>query len=69
MNFEKLQELLNILEYSSDRFTVSNIVVNIDCADVYFKNGNRKAMLFLEASWGFKCEMHDSNDSYVRFNF
>lgn len=46
MNFEKLQELLNILEYSSDRFTVSNIVVNIDCADVYFKNDNRKAMLF-----------------------
>lgn len=69
MNFEKLHELLNILEYASDRFAVSNVVINIDYADVYFENDNIKAMLFLEASWDFKCEMHNSNDSYVRFKF
>lgn len=69
MNFEKLHELLNILESVCDRFTVSNIDINIDYADVYFENDNIKAMLFLEASWDFKCDMHNSNDSYVRFIF
>lgn len=66
---KKLHELLNILESIADRFTVSNIDINADYADVYFENDNSTAMLFLEASWDFKCEMHNSNDSYVRFKF
>ena len=69
MKFERLQELLKSLQSTETEFKVVMMSVHEDYVDVYFEGDNVQAMLFLEASWDFKCEMHNSNDSYVRFYF
>ena len=68
MNYIKLKELVLLLE-KHPSLKVSMMAVNEDYADVYFEGNNTEAMDDLEFEWDFKCEMHNSNDSYVRFNF
>lgn len=68
MNYSKLKELVLLLE-KHQSLKVSMMVVNEDYTDVYFEGNNAEAMDDLESKWDFKCEMHNSNDSYVRFNF
>lgn len=68
MNYDKLKELVLLLE-KRQSLKVSVIDVYNEYANVYFEGNNAEAMDALEAEWDFKCEMHNSNDSYVRFNF
>lgn len=68
MNYNKLKELVLLLEKHSS-LKVSMMVVNENYVDVYFEGNNSEVMYDLEVEWDFKCEMHNSNDSYVRFNF
>ena len=67
MDFGKLREILLILEKYSDKYKVQMMDVYEDYVDVYFKDDNIKAMEELE--WECSCEMHNSNNSYVRIKF
>ena len=69
MNFERLQELLKVLQNREHEFKVEMMDVYEDYVNVYFEGDNATAMANLEFDWNFECEMHNSNDSYVRFYF
>ena len=67
MNFGKLRELLLTLEKYSDEHKVIMMDVYENYVNVYFEKNNIQAMEIFE--WEWSCEMHNSNDSYVRVNF
>ena len=67
MKFERLQELLKVLQNREDEFKVEMMDVYEDYVNVYFEGDNVTAMSNLEFDWNFECEMHNSNNSFVRF--
>lgn len=63
MNYAELRELLGMLEnYGAE---VEFIDIYTSHADVYFKTNNREKYENFLNLWS--CDMHESNDSYVRF--
>ena len=65
MNYDALKELLGMLEnYGAN---VETIEINSYCANVYFESENKEKYEYFMDLWN--CDMHYSNDSYVRFYF
>ena len=57
MNFQKLQELLNLLEHNSDKFKVEMLESDTNEVKVYFDGNNHLALDFFEPLWDWKCKM------------
>lgn len=68
MKFEELQKLLNLLKDNVEFYQVEMMDVYTDYVDVYFNGNNYDALDFFESHWDYRCEMHSSNNSYVRFS-
>ena len=63
MNYDVLKELLGMMKnYGAN---IETIEINSYCANVYFESENKKHYEYFTNLWN--CDMHDSNDSYVRF--
>ena len=67
MNFQKLQELLKMLEYNSNKFTVDMIETDTNKVKVFFNGDNQSACDFFNPLWDWKCEMTGFT-SFVVFN-
>ena len=67
MKFIELQILLDLLRNNYEVYTIEKMFVYCDYVDVYFNSSNYEALEFFELYWDKCCEMHSSNDSYVRF--
>lgn len=57
MNFQKLQELLKLLECNSDKFTVDMLESDTNKVKVFFDGDNQSALNYFGPLWDWKCEM------------
>ena len=65
VNYNELKELLDLLQnYGAN---IDKIEANNYCADVYFESENKEKYDYFSNL--FNCDMHNSNDSYIRFYF
>ena len=65
MNYDTLKELLGMLQNFD--YPIDKIEINYSYADVYFESENKKKYEYFMDLWN--CDIHNSNDSYVRFYF
>lgn len=65
MNYDTLKELLDMLQNCD--YPIDKIEINYSYADVYFESKNKEKYEYFMDLWN--CDMHNSNDSYVRFYF
>ena len=63
MNYDVLKELLGMLQNCD--YQIEKIEVREEYADVYFESNNKEKYSYFLNLW--ICDMHSSNDSYVRF--
>lgn len=65
VNYNELKELLDLLQnYGAN---IDKIEANNYYADVYFESENKEKYDYFSNL--FNCDMHNSNDSYIRFYF